>query len=83
GPVPSRARDAHLRAAVVASAGRQGDRDPRPVRRDADALLPGAQHPGRPARRPGRRSAARPPPPAPATRAAANAFVPGSCPMGV
>ena len=51
------------RAALVASSGSQGDGDPRPVRAQPDALLPGAQRPGRPARRAGGRSAVGPAPP--------------------
>ena len=54
GAVPPGARDAHLRAAVVAAGGGQGDGDSRPVRGHPDALLPGAQRSGRPAGRAGR-----------------------------
>src|SRR5688572_3920007 len=83
GAVAPGAGDAHLRAAVVAPSGGQGDRHPRPLRGDPDAVLPGAQRPGGPTRRTGRRPTPRPTTPAAATRAATNAFVSGFCAMRV
>src|SRR3712207_3761300 len=72
------ARDAGLRAAVVAPGRRQGHRDPRALRDAADPVLPGAERVGRPARRPGRRPAGGGPAPAGARCTPPTSFPSGS-----
>ena len=75
GAHPARARDAGLRATVVAPRRREGDRHPRALRPGPDALLPVAERAGRPTRGTGRRPPADPSAPAPARRARTASFV--------